>query len=605
MPSCTNKRLRNNNYTCPIPAFSKKAGIGYKNIPMKVSLLKTILLIVTTCSFFVNKAQTGFDKIYSFNPYPNFSVFSCIRTILPDTQRIVVAGETSRDTTDFSPFTGVATFLASFDYSGNVQWKKLLVFNPPLYKANDALSTHLLAKVRAGKYVFAAQGWDITNVPNWAIPRPYLYFFKSNGDSLKFVPMPIFNVEECTDVLSIVIDKRYNIIVTGRYWNKANADTAGIWLSKFDSAGNFKWRKVIVDTPLLATGAMANKVIEGNENSYLFAGLGATLDTIHSSLYAIWKTDTAGYVLWRKQIPRIPDWPNNEFYDANQFDIIKASNNSGYYFIALKPKTVLYPGEPPSTRTIYYCGKFNENGNLIWAKTYDRDSLHFEQSIGIEQKANGDLLFMGTSVGLLGQTNTASSGAALFSTDSLGNLKWFKVNRHINCPYNVGHIMQSMKVAPNGNIVRGGYIFQFNKQPGCYDTADAIGWLVMTDSLGRKNTADTITYPVLTDTIYVPLDTTTHPIGNAIRLIPDEEKPFIALYPNPVTDVVHIALHNFNGFPALVSMQVMDYTGRMVMQKKMAAMEDVMDLSAYTSGIYLIKLRYKDKDIGVQKVVRK
>src|SRR5690606_9633951 len=113
----------------------------------------------------------------------------------------------------------------------------------------------------------------------------------------------------------------------------------------------------------------------------------------------------------------------------------------------------------------------DENGEMVWAKTYQIDSFHHESSTALVQKPNGDLLFMGQSAGWGSPEARALNGASLFCTDSIGTLKWFKLTRRYNCPYPVAHFTYSMALTPQGGIVRGGWIGQNQPQPGCYDTA--------------------------------------------------------------------------------------------------------------------------------------
>ncbi|WP_118976173.1 T9SS type A sorting domain-containing protein [Taibaiella koreensis] len=562
---------------------------------MRNQLINWSLLLYLCCCMGTAAAQSGFDKLINYSPtLPSPIYISRIHSLYADTQSIFAIGMTIRDTLDFSP-TGTSTFISSINYSGNVQWKKNITFpaNTP-YRGNEPYLFNLIAKVRPGKYVVGSSGSDCASLPGYCMPRPFLYFFNSMGDSLRFVPVPNGNNQNTHLFCALMVDKQYNVITTGTYWNKPMMDTAGIWLAKFDSSGNYLWRKVIVDTPFYRTRVQGYKIINGNDNDYIVAGLSGDRDTIHKSCYTLWKIDTAGNVLWRKSIPKTPQWASDDFYGNDIFfDVVRANNGSGYYFMGVAPMAVPFPGEPGTYKTIYYCGKLNEQGDVAWAKTYQRDILHEERCTALMQKSNGDLVFMG-------QSNGANHGGpSLFCTDSIGRLKWFKETKRYNCPFELGQFLYSMKLTPHGGIARGGVIGQQTAQPPCFDTAGGIAWLVLTDSLGRRTPTDTVTFPIITDSVRYPADTTT-----AI-LVPDDDKPTIRLYPNPTAGTVYLEVANLPGSPGLITVQLFDYMGRRLQQQKLSTARTTIDLGPYPPGLYLLRLRYKDSDAGVQKVMKR
>jgi len=560
----------------------------------------SLLLCLCFCTS-IAKAQPGFDKVYSFSPYPAYDLYSSIRTVLPDTQRIFLAGTTIKDTVDHGSFSGLSTFLAATDYSGNVQWQKRLLFAPPYYQSSEPVFSHLLAKLSPEKYVLGNQGWDVTTVPPSALARPYLYFFKPNGDSLKFVPIPASDIRNEQFLYSVLVDRQSNIIATGPYWDEPGPgrDTVGIWLAKFDSSGSFLWRKIIVN-PNVSLGASAFKVINSNDGKhYLLGGESGTTDTSHKTRFSVWKTDTAGNVIWQRNIPKATPDVYPDALGDQYFDIIPAVNGSGYYFMAAEVKAVKPNPTPSDYQVVFYCGKLNDSGKVVWGKTYRQDTMHNVQCVGLAQRSNGDLLFMGQSSGFAPLQFGPSSGPSLLCTDSLGRVKWYKVTKRYDCTFDPGQALVSMKLTPNGGIVRGGAIFQQDAQP-CFDTSGSVAWLVLTDSLGRRTPTDTVTFPITADSVIYPADTTV-----SIILIPEEEQASISLYPNPTTGMLYLELKNLPGSPTLAEVQVLDYMGRLLRQQKLRSTKEVVDLAAYSPGLYLVRLRYKDREVGVQKIIKR
>lgn len=554
-----------------------------------------IWLCLLQCVASVTFAQPGFDKVYSFSPYPSFTVFSDIRMVLPDTQKIIMVGETISDTVGNA---NESILLGASDYTGNLIWKKNLSFSAPQYRRNAPGFLHSLIKAAPNLYVLGGNGYDCETLPE-CHPRPFIYIFNGNGDSLRFQAMPYQANQNVFFLNSLVLDRQKNIVSAGSFWNNTFGDTMAVWLSKFDSAGNFKWRKVIADTPSFR-GSQCFRVLNANENNgYLLTGIAMHPDSTYKTSYCFWRTDTAGNVLWRRHLPKPPGWVSDDVY-ANEAgtDIIPANNGSGYYFMTTAPSRVQFPGEPPSYRVVYFCGNIDNEANVVWAKTYERDTLHMESSWGIAQKTNGDLVFMGNSSGIWSQEE--QYGISLFSTDSMGNVKWMRQLRRYTCTFPIGQKMRSLKIAPNGALVMGGTIFQSSPSPGCYDTADAIGWLVLTDSLGRRNATDTATYPLYADSVIFPVDTTT-----SVRLLPGMQGAQLRLFPNPATDKTYLELVQFAGNTNDVQCSLYDQTGRLLQQRNMTNHKEALDLSGYSPGLYFIRLRYQQQEMGTVKVMKR
>lgn len=300
-------------------------------------------------------------------------------------------------------------------------------------------------------------------------------------------------------------------------------------------------------------------------------------------------------MVWQKNIPKATSTVDIAALGDQYFDIIPAIDGSGYYFLAVDLIPIQLPDGMESVTTVYYCGKLDEDGNILWGKTYQRDDTYFEKVFGLAQKPNGDLLFMGISISYL-PAEEASSGPSLFCTDSLGNLKWFKITKRYQCPYEIRQFLWGMSVTPNGGVVRGGWISQDEIQPGCYDSTDVIAWLVLADSLGRRSLDDTVTYPMdVKDVVY---DST------SVIHLSDEITWNIQLFPNPTKDIVYVALLGLREDPKGISIRLYDYTGRLLQQKKMHTVRQAIDLSRYAPGAYFIRLHYDNKDIGGGKVIR-
>ena len=75
----------------------------------------------------------------------------------------------------------------------------------------------------------------------------------------------------------------------------------------------------------------------------------------------------------------------------------------------------------------------------------------------------------------------------------------------------------------------------------------------------------------------------------------------IFIYPNPTNDIIHIYYSNNNGLRA----DVLDINGQMIISNtSVDANHQVIDLSKFSSGVYLLRIRTKDGDTLVKKVVK-
>lgn len=553
---------------------------------------KLLLLLSVWCTVLLPatiQAQPGFDQVRN---HCNTQIQSRYRSVLADSQRIVCAGVALRDDMQ-SACDQIVSVIGAYGYNGNLLWSKQLSFQHPVYKSGD-VSLNALCKLQANRYALVSHG----NLCDGAYikARPFLYFFNQNGDSLGFSALPVSNPDALYIANTITTDAQNNILIAGIYRSHPLADTAAAWLAKFTGAGQFLWLKHLsggdyVETPLsyaekIMTGNNAGQYVLCGNKSYLASSLRRTDD-------AIWKTDVQGNVIWQRNLPKYIGWVDEYTPADHFFDIVKAINGSGYYFAASGPRALSIPGEPNAYQTIYYCGKLDEDGKVVWAKTYEIDTARSDGSLGIRQQRNGDLLIMGTS-GDYGPVPD-SSGVTLFCTDSLGHIKWMKLNRHYNCPNaQPEQTLVAMALAPvTGGIVRVGGISQNGPQPGCWDTAGAISWIVYTDSLGRLNPNDTTTYPLLESVVHYD------PTG---IVMPEKEHRRFEVYPNPAKDKVEIILNGFAGNAAEVSAMVYDFTGKMVVIQSLKQKQ--VNIATLAPGMYWVRLRYKDQDWGVQKVVK-
>lgn len=84
----------------------------------------------------------------------------------------------------------------------------------------------------------------------------------------------------------------------------------------------------------------------------------------------------------------------------------------------------------------------------------------------------------------------------------------------------------------------------------------------------------------------------------------DIDKAAVSLYPNPAAGRVYVRLRDVTLKPGDVTLMLYDYMGRLVLQQKLSASKEDINLRGYSPGVYLIKLYNKNKYLGGQKIIK-
>ena len=550
---------------------------------MKNRLILT-LLAIAACAISAT-AQEGFSRTYDYLDYPDSTRCATqARSTLLEENRVLVSGVTQ---TGLPGNTGVSYF-AAYDLNGAPIWEKKFTSTDPKFIYNWPTGFHLLEKVTTDRYVWAAQGFDNSVNPEYYVMRPFLYYFNSNGDSLKLSHWDYDDELRALYVNGLAVDNNQNTLIGGTYWNSPSADSNGFWLAKFDMQGDFLWKTIVFDTPYYDVSTSIYDVLIGNTNNYLVCGL-AGEPNFDNTANTVWSLDHDGNVQWRKAIPKTPDWVECESIAGRWYRIIPALNGSGYYFTTIAST----PAYGDGCVTIYYCGKIDNSGNMVWAKTYQRDTMHHEEAISLVQQSNGDLLFIGITQGF---PNQMENGASMFCTDSLGNLKWFKVDRWAVCANILSNQrFYDISVKDNGDIMRVGGIATQGRLP-CYDTMGDVSWLMLTDSIGRKD---------ITDTIYISVDSITVtdiPVDPPVGIAPVSGAGINwSVYPNPATTAITI---NYPTSRRDVVAELYDITGKLLLRETLTTASHKLSIAAYTPGVYILHLMQEGRSLGVKKVVK-
>jgi len=150
----------------------------------------------------------------------------------------------------------------------------------------------------------------------------------------------------------------------------------------------------------------ANDIIQTKDGSYVIAGT-ANIRSHRSSDVLIIKLDQEGNILWSKTIAK-----NKQNY-ANA---IIQSDDGNYYVVG----GTLTKG-PGKWDPSYWCAwliKLNEEGDILWDKTFGEEISH--QASSIIQTTDGGYAIAGT------RSKARKDDAWILKIDAQGNLEWEK-----------------------------------------------------------------------------------------------------------------------------------------------------------------------------------
>jgi len=308
---------------------------------------------------------------------------------------------------------------------------------------------------------------------------------------------------------------------------------------------HFKWNNFV------------NDIVRGENSSYLIGGKLSTNYSVNgaaASSYYILKLDSNFNMMWYKQLKDSVE----EFY--NPINLVK-SKYGGYYYTKVHP-----------TKGIAY-GKFNENGDTLWEKYFQKqmdpsDSAWsiIDRPHGIIEKDNGDIIF-GTRINFYAY-------AGLVRADSLGNIKWARMLPSLGKNGEIWPILIEKIENPIGE---GAIIVGTTHGKGAS--------LIRTDSMGCS-------MPNCMDTLW----------GVGFEDIQKLTQKALMLYPNPTKDILNFALNSKN--EQIKNCKIMDINGREIISKEVNNIHSKIDISAFSRGIYIIEITTDNENIVREKFVK-
>ena len=357
------------------------------------------------------------------------------------------------------------------------------------------------------------------------------------------------------------------------------------FLIKLDSLGNLIWRKEYGNN---INCNMIRSLSLDTDGGYLIGGGVGNLYSVFSGTLpqcqaTIFKTDTAGTVLWQ--------WQDTAHYCSMQAFGLQPTNDNGYIYTNWQATVIdtnssgvqfYYGGK-------YYITKIDANRNLIFKKVfgiergYDVGQLLY----ALKKDAFNDYVAIGHRFEgfTIDTIDTALDYGYIVKFNSAGDLIWER--KYVN----------SASIAIAGGIygftTNKLYDFDFKADGGiiaCGDVFDFTlpsqqqkAWLLSLDSYGCLSAGCQL--------------------FDAVTEIEKQEGVFKA-YPNPANEVLYI--QHLPGSVAQASqIQLFDISGKLVLNQTLAAFEVtyIINTAQLENGIYFLTLKTQSGIVQTEKIV--
>jgi hypothetical protein len=379
-------------------------------------------------------------------------------------------------------------------------------------------------------------------------------------------------------------DATGNFLIGGEYGIPATYNYK-TFLIKLDSLGNLIWRKEYGNN---INCNMIRSLSLDHDGGYLIGGGVGNLYTYNNvnempvCQATIFKTDTAGTVLWQ--------WQDTAHYCSMQAFGLQPTDDNGYIYTNWQATRLI---NLPSGNGIYvgryFITKVDTSFNLIFekpfstSKTYDVGMLLYT----LKKDIIGNYISVGhrSDFVILNNDTFALDYGYLVKLNNSGDTIWSRLYANVATlpvlggihPYTTNKLYD-FDFKADGGIIACGDVMDFTA-PSQQQKA----WLLSLDSYGC-------------------LSAGCH-LFDAVTEVEKQQGVFKA-YPNPTNDVLYI--QHLPGFEAQqCELQIADITGKIVMQQKLINQEVtyIFSTEALNNGIYFLSLKTESGVVQTEKIV--
>ncbi len=326
------------------------------------------------------------QKIYSDTAF--FGDVTMPRAMeLDDSGNVYITGVTNFNPLDTAPPTQV--FLLKYSRNGNFLWKRNYGVNVGMVGAGTDLKIF-------NNRLISISGTFATQYFN-SIPRAGVLSYDSAGN-FRWAYLDTTICEP--NIPKVEMDRAGNTYLIGNLG--CSIQSFKIYISKFDSLGNFKWLHIVTDT-VSTSGNLENSAIDDSSNIYV-AGYGG----INTASCLVAKIDSSGIQKW---ITFYNSSTNNNYFEYPED--IKINSNYEVFVCGQ-----INPNGGPEKAFIF---KLNSNGAISWSHF----NLNRSWFTAMELYDSLNVITVGDSYVLSGY------GIALTNFDeNSGILKWSNQYQH-------------------------------------------------------------------------------------------------------------------------------------------------------------------------------
>jgi hypothetical protein len=470
-------------------------------------------------------------------------------------------------------------FLTKYDANGNVLWAKSA---GGIAWWTDDCGISVAVDASGNSYITGAfnsptitfGSYTLTNTDSAALMwNVFLTKYDADGNVLwaKSAGGPAWQLEDCDEGTSVVVDASGNVFLTGYFESQTiifgpdtltNAGYSVIFLVKYDANGNVLWAKSSGETDngfaiSLAGDAFGNTYVTGEFIGPIITfGSDTLINPSNERNVFLVKYDTGRSVLWAKNTGGTSD-------NLASSVAVDTSGNA-YLTGCFKGSTITFGSDTLTNDGLFdiFLAKYDAGGNVLWAKSAGGTSNDFGNSVSVD--AFGDAYL----------TGQFSSSAITFGNYTLTNAGGGDIFLAI---YN-----------NNGNVLWATSAGGTSDEDGQSVAVDASGDAFVAGWFGSHKItfgSDTLTNVGNNDIFLAKLEGI--PVG-VNELIHSES---ILVYPNPATDKISIKLHDDN-VGSIIS--ILDIEGQQLLQQTITAQTTTIDISPIPEGMYFVKVFGKD-----------
>ena len=414
------------------------------------------------------------------------------------------------------------------------------------------------------------------------------------GDSIQIV---FFNVDSITHTYSmprVYNQKAYtpNYLIKGNDGNfiiggevkTPNTINYKTFLIKLDSLGNLIWRKEYGNN---INCNMIRSLSLDTDGGYLIGGGVGDLYTYDNVFElpqcqaAIFKTDTAGTVLWQ--------WQDTAHYCSMQAFGLQPTNDNGYIYTNWQATEIDTTNPGPTEQYgyggKYYITKIDSNRNLVYKKVFGGLQSYDEGVLLYTLKKATDGSFVAVGHRFLNDSlnnNLIIGGYGyLVKFAPNGAIIWERTYANVINPQNFTLVMNKLydfDFKPDGGIIACGDVFDLT-----LPSQQQKAWLLSLDSYGCLSAGCQL--------------------FDAVTEIEKQEGVFKA-YPNPANEVLYI--QHLPGSVAQASqIQLFDISGKLIVNQTLAAFEVtyIVNTAQLDNGIYFLTLKNQSGVVQTEKIV--